>query len=247
MIEKQQKTIAGVMFSGGLDSAATLVYALNNYDKVLPICFGIGGTQQRIEAIAQEKVWRMLSKTRHYKNKLLLTYSVNVKDVFRHSQSALQTGKNFVEGEYDEKAHEAFNVPYRNVVFASISTSIIESFVTGAYDEYNGWRGVVLSGVHGRDNGEKTYLDCEESCWDTLNELSRNYTYSKIFTEAPFVNLTKAGVVLYVADNAFCDWRKLIKATASCYNPTSQDEPCGKCPTCIERTQAIEKAEKEFR
>lgn len=114
-------------------------------------------------------------------------------------------------------------VPFRNLVFLSISLSYAESndideiYYAAQRQDYIG------------------YWDCREEFVEKLNELASLNPKKKIKIIAPFVNMRKSEIVkLGIELNV--DYSK----TWSCYK--GENEPCKVCPSCVDRKKAFMEA-----
>jgi len=118
-------------------------------------------------------------------------------------------------------------VPSRNTILLSLAT---------AYAISNDCEAVYY-GAHKGDVND--YPDCTPEFLKQMNELNKvnNYEYIPIY--APFINVEKSEVV-----KEAIRLNVPIERTWSCY--VNEEEPCGKCFSCITRQNAIEKAKKEL-
>lgn len=202
--------------SGGFDSAALLVDC--EYAN-LCVFFNYGSKQNKVERLYSKRL------AEKYKKEWL---EIDVRGVFEPFRSALlQHSNEEIElGSYEDKKISNALVPFRNGIFASILVGLAES------RGYN----VVLLGVHKGDH--RLYPDCTPSFINSFAEAVRTYSENKIFVEAPFVNLHKK----QIAFRAWCSGLD-PELTYSCY--LGGEKPCGKCPTCIEREEALKAGYKE--
>jgi 7-cyano-7-deazaguanine synthase len=134
--------------------------------------------------------------------------------------SLLQGGDDIPEGHYADENMRSTVVPFRNGIMLSIAVGLAES---------NGLQYVMMAN-HGGDH--TIYPDCTPQFAEAFDRAAEAGTYAKVRLRAPYTNLTKAdiarrGKVLGIN----------YAETWSCYK--GEEEPCGKCGTCVERNEAL--------
>lgn len=124
-------------------------------------------------------------------------------------------------GHYEDETMKVTVVPNRNMIMLSIAMGWAVSI--GA--------DTVAFGAHGGDHA--IYPDCRERFVSAMNEVGRVANYDPILVTAPFVGLTKAGIVEMGAELGVP-----FEMTWSCYEGGTFH--CGKCGTCQERIEAFQ-------
>jgi 7-cyano-7-deazaguanine synthase len=120
-----------------------------------------------------------------------------------------------------EDGNSTVIVPGRNSIFLSLATAYAQ--VRGLKDIYFG---AILEDY-------SNFLDCREDfCRKMGLALISGYNIGGVFT--PFVDMTK-GEVVKLGERLGVPFKK----TWSCYNPTDENEPCGWCGACIERSKVL--------
>lgn len=231
--------IAVLSFSGGMDSSSLLFNILaNSYDKVYCYSFDYG---QR-HSVEIQKSKELINAIREIG--LDVNYQlINVIDAFSDSQSALAADMvlDVPENEYNTENLTATVVENRNVIFSAI----IYGKALSLSKKFNATVDIFM-GVHSNDYA--VYPDCRPESVEMAKELYRisNYGSDKIEYKAPFIDLSKDGVL----KEGLAALEKLgltidmFKHTSSCYNPSTLDDEvyaCGKCATCLDRLKAFER------
>ena len=90
-----------------------------------------------------------------------------------------------------------------------------------------------MYGAHADDSAGNAYPDCSKAFNDAMNTAVYEGSGKQLSIEAPFVGMNKAGVVKLGLEIGVP-----YELTWSCYE--GNDEPCGKCGTCIDRIAAFE-------
>jgi len=122
-------------------------------------------------------------------------------------------------GRYDVKETCNAKVPFRNGIFASFLIGFAESKDLDT----------IFLGIHAGDH--RIYPDCTPEFAAAFSNLV--YAYNKgILVETPFLNYDKKAIA-----NIALSKGVPVDLTYSCY--IGEDKPCGKCPTCIERIEAL--------
>tara|TARA_Y100000593_G_C4287794_1_gene326514 strand:+ start:598 stop:987 length:390 start_codon:yes stop_codon:yes gene_type:complete len=109
-------------------------------------------------------------------------------------------------------------VPARNIVFCALAANHFPNT-----DIYLGCT----------KNDFNEYADCRKEFIDSISLLLQTCSGNRVF--APLLEISKEEII---ADFSGVN----IEDTFSCYEPTKQGKPCGKCNSCIERGLAIDKA-----
>lgn len=212
---------AVVLLSGGLDSATTMAIAKDQGYACHAISFDYG-QKQRIELQAAAKLAGEMGVASHR--------TVRV-DLGAFGGSALTDDTMTVPKDRsdDDIAHgiPITYVPARNTVFLSYALGLAE--VLDAHDIFIGVNAVDYSG----------YPDCRPEFVEAFQNLANLATKAgveghAITIHAPLIDLTKPqiierGLALGV------DYAK----THTCYDPTPEGRPCGRCDACLLRIAAF--------
>jgi 7-cyano-7-deazaguanine synthase len=86
------------------------------------------------------------------------------------------------------------------------------------------FKGLFSLGIH----SGVPYYDCSKKFVKTMNVILAEYSDGQIKIDTPFIDWDKKMIVTYCRDN-----RVPIHLTYSCENG---NEPCGKCPSCLDRS-----------
>ena len=113
-------------------------------------------------------------------------------------------------------------VPFRNGLLLSTAASIALSKECS----------IIYYGVHSDDAAGAAYPDCTEVFNNAMNTAIYEGSGKQLHIEAPFVSCTKAEIV-----KKGLELGVPYELTWSCY--AGNDEPCGKCGTCIDRENAF--------
>lgn len=149
---------------------------------------------------------------------------IDVTEVFKGFKSALLSGADAVpNAEYNAESIKELVVPFRNGIFLSILAGLAES----ENCEY------IALASHSGDH--TVYCDCRPEFSMAMDKAIELGTSNGVRFFCPYKDVSKA-VVTYRGIKAGLD----PKWTYSCYK--GGDKPCGECPTCVERKEAIEKA-----
>ena len=209
-----------VLMSGGLDSAVCAAKAIEEAGaNNVTAMNAYYGQKHKKEIICAREL------AGHYGIDYL---EINLSEIFRQSDSSLleASGNEIKQRSYEEStAQEKLidtYVPFRNGLLISAAAAVGLSI--GA-DE-------IWYGAHADDMAGAAYPDCSVPFVKAMDRALREGTKDSIRVRAPFVKMTKAGVVKE-------GWRLRVpfKKTWSCYE--GGEKPCGKCGTCIDRARAF--------
>ncbi len=209
---------AVVLLSGGMDSATLLAHVRSRLHVpcVHALTFDYGQKHACEIAMArwQARAWHV---ARHVEWKLD-TLGANT------TGSALTDPDveipDLVRLDAEQRRQPATYVPNRNMVFLSLAA---------AYAESHGMRHVFY-GAQAQD--EYGYWDCSPQFVEKINGVLALNRRVPIVVHAPFVDRTKAELV-EIGRALGVDYAH----TWSCYR--GGEEPCGECPTCVERSKAL--------
>jgi len=203
-----------VIFSGGMDSTTVLYHCVDSFraKNVLAITFNYGSKHNEQEI-----------------NKSILTCAklgveqriFNLKDIFSNFNSALlKGGEDIPKGHYADDNMKKTVVPFRNGVLLAIAVAFAEA--------ENG--NEVFYGAHLGDHD--IYPDCRKDFVSAMNNAAMFGTYNNVQITAPYKDHNKI-LILKQGIGLGVDY----SLTWTCYE--GKDRPCGKCGSCIERTEAF--------
>lgn len=199
--------------SGGLDSSS-LLFEFKDRIK-LAVSFKYGSNHEKREIEAAKKV----AKSAKVEHKI-----IDLTETFKGFKSALLSGSDAVpNSEYDKDSISQLVVPFRNGIFLSILAGLAES---------NNCEYIALAN-HANDS--TTYPDCRPEFIKNMFEAILSGTDGKVKLFAPYTEITKKEIALRGIKSGL-DYN----LTYSCYK--GGEEHCGKCPTCVERAEAIKYA-----
>jgi 7-cyano-7-deazaguanine synthase len=204
------------ILSGGMDST-TLVYYLHSkgYEQQL-LSFNYGQRHARELGMATET-----AKALNLPHKI-----INLTDLTSLLKGSSLTDRSEAvpEGHYSEATMAKTVVPNRNAIMLSIAWGVA---VAQNAD-------FVSYGAHAGDHA--VYPDCRsEFVIDlelALSEGNKGFGNPELHFDAPFLNMTKAGIV-----KAGLILKVPYENTWTCYN--GGEVACGRCSTCVERLEAF--------
>ncbi|RMH81199.1 MAG: 7-cyano-7-deazaguanine synthase QueC [Acidobacteria bacterium] len=206
-----------VLLSGGMDSATLLWLCRKELEEVYALSFDYG-QRHRVEL----KYARELAKLAGVKGHIV----AEVPHYRLIKGSALiDSSVEVPKGEYPREEVPITNVPLRNLVFLAIAGSFADSM---------GIEHVAI-GVHALDT---PYPDCRPEfisameCALTTGSAYSTKTKRRMQIYAPFLGMTKTDIAKLGRELGVP-----FDKTYSCYMGT--EPPCGECPTCIQREEAL--------
>ncbi len=163
----------------------------------------------------EEKEWHTLQSVLP-KIYLSTLERIDVSGIFRHCKSRLIVEPDlWTEHVEDNDLY----IPYRTLLFFSISAAFAQS--RSITEVYSGF----INSNHAKE------IDCSEAFFNGLDAFAENV--GPVRFNMPFRNWSKADVVV--------EAKRLqvpIPSTFSCQ--LFSDIPCGACPNCVERMNAVE-------
>jgi 7-cyano-7-deazaguanine synthase len=154
----------------------------------------------------------------HYLDKL---EKIDVSDIYKYSSSKFIKAPDLWNEEV--KAEDLY-IPYRNVLLLTIGASFARTI--GMNRVYSAF----INSNHAKE------IDCSSTFFDSLDILLQDYGAIKIIM--PFRNYSK-----YDVAKLGIDLNAPIGMTFSCQ--ASSSIPCGACPNCVDRLDALKKIEQE--
>lgn len=208
-----------VLLSGGIDSTTVVAWAKALGYDILPITFDYGQKHirevQAVRAIAD-----------HFELDRLIKFNLgHIYEGFDgclvDPNTPMPKGMSYEQLQAAQGTAETY-VPFRNGILLSIATAraYMEGFDAVAY------------GAHSTDARGGAYPDCTETFVNYMTSAIFTGTGKKVTLMAPFIKLTKAGVIAKGLELG-----APYELTYSCYE--GGDKPCGECPTCLERIEAF--------
>lgn len=153
-----------------------------------------------------------------YKNKIEV---IDVSSIYKYSKSRFIKPADLWE---EEISADDLYIPYRNVLLLTIAASFAQT--VGMSKVYSAF----INSNHAKE------IDCSCSFFDKLEDLLSDYGSVKI--EMPFRSFSK-----YEVAKLGIKYHAPIGSTFSCQ--ASPLIPCGACPNCVDRLEAIRKIETE--
>ncbi len=155
---------------------------------------------------------------KEYKDKIEV---IDVSAIYKHSKSRFIVPANLWED--DIKAEDLY-IPYRNLLLLSIAASYAQTMGLG--NVYSAF----INSNHAKE------IDCSSDFFNNLSHLLAEYGSVEI--NMPFRDMTK-----YEVAKLGIELKAPIGKTFSCQ--ASPDVPCGACPNCVDRLNALREIEKE--
>ena len=218
------KKPAVVLLSGGLDSTTVLAIAKSQGFEVSALSFSYG----------QRHSWELEAARRVAKAIGVADHKTIELDLRAFGGSALTAEIDVPKGRAaDEMAHgiPITYVPARNTIFLSFALAWAE--VLGSSDIFIGVNALDYSG----------YPDFRPEFIEAFERMANLATKAgvegcqKLKIHTPLIRLSKAEII-----------RRGIKLgvdysiTSSCYDPSTNGEPCGQCDSCILRRKGFREA-----
>ncbi len=206
-----------VLLSGGMDSATLLWLANREFDKVWAISFDYG-QRHRVELKYAKELAKLAGVEDHIIVNLPIYQSIK-------GSALIDESVEVPSEDYPENEPPITTVPMRNLNFLAIASAFADFLEI----EHIG------IGVHALDT---PYPDCRpefvtaaESAINAGSILTAKKKI-RIHIWAPFLGMTKRDIAL-LGKELGVPYEK----TYSCYRGT--EPPCGECPTCRQREEAL--------
>jgi len=231
-VKKSSEQVAVVLFSGGQDSAISLVWALENFDKVFTISFDYG-QRHNVELDCCDRLINNLRKLKpHWSKKLHQKDAIKLDFIPEISDSSLTSN---VKIEMTNSGLPNTFVPGRNIFFLSIAASFA----------YRLDAGHIVGGMCQTDYSG--YPDCREEFMRAM-ERSISLGMGKSFEiHTPLMLIDKAEsweVAENIGGLELVD--VIVEGTHTCYLGVRDKlhdwgYGCGHCPACILRKSGYNK------
>lgn len=212
-----------VLSSGGVDSSTCLGMAVEKYGRENVISLSM---------IYGQKHHKEIQSARNISKYYVVEHiEIDLTKIFQESDCCLleKNNKEIPKKSYEEQVKENKNqlvstyVPFRNGLFLSTAASLALSKKCSK----------IFYGAHSDDSVNNTYPDCSKVFNDAMNTAIYEGSGRLLKVEAPFIGLTKGDVV-----KKGLELKVPFELTWSCYD--GDENPCGKCGTCIDRIKAFE-------
>jgi 7-cyano-7-deazaguanine synthase len=221
----EQPSKAVVLLSGGIDSTTLLVYLCKRLcvPEVRAISFRYGQKHSREVEMAE---WQA-SRAGVAEHRVVEAPQIGA---LTHGGSALTDDAIEVptleELSEKDKSQPPTYVPNRNMMLLSMAAAYAESSQTTS----------VYYGAQAQD--EYGYWDCTVEFLERINSALALNRRNAVQVEAPFMSWRKADIIR-LGDELGVDY----DFTWTCYR--GETEPCGRCPSCVERGRAFAEAREE--
>ena len=218
---------AVVLLSGGLDSAVTLAWMVSRGFRCVALSFDYG-QRHRHELLCASRVAAALGAVEHRVARI---------DLGAFGGSALTSGPPVPKDRDVEHAHDipVTYVPARNAVFLTMAMGLAETL--DARDLAIGVNALDYSG----------YPDCRPEFVQAFERLANLGTKAGVeaaargepwfHLHAPLQSMTKAQIVRLGTELGVD-----FGLTSSCYDPSPDGRPCGRCDACLLRAKGFAEA-----
>ena len=220
-------TKAVVLASGGVDSTTCLGIMIDELGRENVSALAIRYGQKHDKELIHSKL-----VAEYYD---VPQYELNLSEVFSECSCPLMSDSDtdIPKSSYEEQAQESnivsTYVPFRNGLMLSAAASYAWSLYPDA-DEI-----LLVLGAHADDATTAAYADCTIEFNDAISEAIKLGTYGKIKVVMPLLEMNKSQVV-----QKGLDLDAPYHLSWSCYE--GDEEPCGKCATCLDRAKAFDDA-----
>ncbi len=214
---------AVVLLSGGVDSSTTLAIARHEGFQCYALSFDYG-QRHRFELDAARSVAKAFDVADHRIVKI---------DLRAFGGSALTDDIDVPKDRPPEVMNEGIPITYvpaRNTIFLSFALAYAE--VLSATDIFIGVNAIDYSGY---PDSRPQYI----KAFETMSNLATKMGVEgqRITIHTPLIDLTKAQIIKRGIDLGV-DY----SLTFSCYDPQSNNEPCGHCDSCLLRAEGFRQA-----
>lgn len=153
---------------------------------------------------------------------LQLLECIDIKGIYKYSSSRFIQPANLWK---DKISAEDLYIPYRNILLLSIGASFAQTL--GIDKVYSAF----INSNHAKE------IDCSNDFFNQIEQILSEYGSVKV--EMPFRYLSK-----YEVAKIGIELKAPIGFTFSCQ--ASPEVPCGACPNCVDRLDALKKLEDEL-
>jgi len=212
---------AVILLSGGIDSYTTAGIAASIGHEIFALTIDYSQRHRR-EIESAKKIAASLGVKKH------LILNIDLRQI---GGSALTSDMDMPEGMFKGAIPSTY-VPARNTIF--LSTALGWAEVIGAGDIYIGATAIDYSGY---PDCRPEYLKAFEDMANLATRLSIEGTL-RFRINAPLINMSKAQIIKKGTIELGLDYG----LSWSCYDPTVDGLPCGKCDSCIYRAKGFKEA-----
>lgn len=211
-----------VLFSGGIDSTTCLAMAVDKYGKENVTALSVFYGQKHKKEIDAAVLIAEYYGVEYINIDLMRIFSYSNCSLLQNSSEEIPEESYAEQLEKTDGTPVSTYVPFRNGLLLSTAASIALSKECS----------IIYYGVHSDDAAGAAYPDCTEVFNNAMNTAIYEGSGKQLHIEAPFVSCTKAEIV-----KKGLELGVPYELTWSCY--AGNDEPCGKCGTCIDRENAF--------
>lgn len=212
-----------VLFSGGVDSTTCLAMAVDKYGKDNVVALSISYGQKHTKEVEAANNIAAHYGVEFIKLDLTAMFKFSDCSLLEHSDKEIPHESYAEQLEKTDGTPVSTYVPFRNGLFLASAASIAISKNCG----------VIYYGAHADDAAGNAYPDCSAVFNNAINTAIYEGSGRQVKVEAPFINMSKAGVV-----KIGLELNVPYELTWSCYE--GHDKPCGVCGTCRDRIAAFE-------
>lgn len=213
---------AMVLFSGGVDSTTCLGMAVAEYGRENVAALSVLYGQKHLKEIQSAEKITQFYEVEHLHLDMTKIFSYSDCSLLSHSKQDIPKESYSEQLKKTKGAPVSTYVPFRNGLFLSGAASI--ALAKGC--------NLVYYGAHRDDAAGNAYPDCSAQFYKAMNEAVYLGSGEQIKIEAPFLAMNKAEVVALGLK-----LKVPYELTWSCYE--GEEQPCGKCGTCIDRLKAF--------
>lgn len=232
-MQSQNRKIAVISLSGGLDSTCLLIHLLANNYEVHGVSFNYGQKHK----IEQEKLQSnlMYLENKGYKLTSMNWIKLPLGEILESSLTNVE--KQVPTGHYAEENMLSTVVPNRNMMFTSIIQGIALSIATREKNPVK-----ICLGVHSGDHA--IYPDCTLEFYRKVMQAFNvgNYNSDLVELKLPYVELNKTAILaggLFDCARLNLDFDIVLANTNTSYNPDEDGRSSGTSGSDIERIEAF--------
>lgn len=238
---------AVVAVSGGMDSATCLFHAIKLYGKENVVGVSMYyGQRHDIELSKAKAECEKLDVPFHELNlTTIFSFNKNISALLKGSEKEIVQNKSYSEIMHEKIAKGEAPIsdeyiPNRNSLFMNIMCAIgLQTFENHPF--------AIFTGIHSDDvlkqegSNVGAYPDCSLEFANATNKALQLSTSGLCYVYTPLVSKTKAQVAEFGIENGMT--KDDFNQTWSCYKgiESGRTKQCGKCPTCIDRINALVK------
>lgn len=239
---------AVVAVSGGMDSSTCLFHAIKLYGKENVVGVSMFYGQRHDVELTKAKEECEKLGIRHIELNLtpIFSFNKNISALFKGSEKQVAQNKDYATLMHEkiEKGEAPISdeyIPNRNSLFLNTLCAIgLQVFSNNPF--------AIFAGIHQDDalkqegSNVEAYPDCSLNFANATNKALQLSTSGLCYVYTPLVNKTKAQVAEFGVENGMT--KDDFNQTWSCYKGVekTRTKQCGKCPTCIDRINALVKS-----